>query len=1623
MEAGTRVWSYESNGEDPWILSEIISRSSNSITLKHINSEGSSDTTESPKPFTRQLLTSSSNAEDSASEGAKYEGVELANAQLSSADIADGMDNDMISLPHLHEPAILHAVSERYFRGEIYTWTGPVLIAVNPFQRLPLYTREILENYRQEGFIRSQNLGVDSNAKPLGPHVYSIADRSYRQMMADERKSQSILISGESGAGKTETTKIVMLYLTTLGTPEDSAGGGGGGPNVEVGVEEIHDSNEKLSIMERVLQSNPILEAFGNAKTLRNDNSSRFGKFIELGFNRAGILQGARVQTYLLEKVRIGFHASGERNYHIFYQLLRGATEEQHHKYCFHDGLTGGLELANYFHLTGQGGAPTLREFTDEEGLKYTLKSMRSMGWDEGKIDMVLSIVAGILHLGQVKFESKMSDGGQEIAQIADDKTVADAAKLLGVDVDKLTTALTVRIMVTRGDEIRIDLAPDKAQDARDALAKTVYGALFLWVVKEVNTCIMWENDKDIRSSAGVLDIFGFESFAVNSFEQLCINFTNEALQQQFNKFIFKLEQEEYERENISWAFISFPDNQDCLDTIQSRPKGILTMLDDECKLGQRGSDRNWAKRLNETYLPEKNQEVSENTRYSATKMQQAKGIFCVRHFAGNVAYTAETSFLEKNRDEIPLTAQTLFEEDSSDLIKEIYNVQVAASEDTSASAKSGAAKSKTVSQQFKAQLTSLIEMIETTDPHYIRCLKPNDAAKPKLMTRKRLTEQLRYGGVLEAVRVARMGYPVRMDHSGFFKRYRMLLPSISEDRLPWSAEDQDPQQLSEKLLDIVLEEGAKPSNYVNEDGSISRANQIRKAQRQPDAMVFPKEDVQLGKTKIFMRKGPHDKLESHRVFHQNASVTLIQSWMRMMQQNRRYLIMEDAALTIERWYRGCLGRARWWRLREAQAGQLLTNNFRMQINRRKYNKARSGTVLLQALYRGRNARKIIAATKIQSYYRMHVHSKAFRKLKSAIISLQCRVRRGIAKKVFDQVKREAKDMGKVKEHNEKLKAEMASLKAMLQAQAANDAGKEKYEKAIKEKQAEIDRLEARIAQLEAALAKEKENVLKLENDLASQKEGNRKLTSDLQYQKEKAAQTPMRRKQSSDGVKAEQLAEAMVIGATVSSEDLAQHHAEVARLEEELEEERKMSRAMRIQIKNLRSSMADKGVVDVTASTDYISDAVSEMSGSEMDTSDVPDPSDVEQVRSNLMFKTPEKDAIAKDAISTAIGQAQEDLRDLKSTVSDYFPMIKRGFLGDEPAEEEAEVVAVGWKHDVASRRDREQILRDEVRVFERKSKKFYSLLEEGIDVTLWQLNQSAEVSLDGPATEEFVVKSSSMSLKLHRRGELLVQTVLTFNSTGGYLSKALGRRRDKAAHEPLPLNDILEVKAGCEGYDHAQLPSSSSKKGKSSKMKSENMQSGLFLTIKATPTPMASSRSYFLRFKSRSARNDMLMGLRGILADLQVHEGISISLIQSPVAVQHARRMPGSTHKNAQNPFLNQRPDVRVPLADVHDLINKERESYDRLLLTMLQGNADLKEKEDELLSFRDQLHRCMLESAEKDRTQANDSKLIMQLSKKLETLLMENEDLRDNNDRLNQRLVQVECEKLEIMNGGRS
>ena len=1155
MEAGAYVWCRDNKGDEAWILCEVLKKTPNEIQLKQRS-----------KPenvFSKAVATVNSETGE-----LKFSDIELANTPLSEAEKEEGRDNDLITLPHLHEPAILHTLSDRFFRGKIYTWTGPVLIAVNPFQRLPLYTNDILETYRRDGLLKAQGL---QSGQDLEPHVFAVADRSFRQMMSEQRKSQSILISGESGAGKTETTKIVMLYLTTLGAATSEEGPA--------------ESEGEDSTMQRVLQSNPVLEAFGNARTLRNDNSSRFGKFIELGFSRSGHLLGAKVQTYLLEKVRLAFHAAGERNYHIFYQLLRGCKDEDHVKYEFHDGLTGGLELPNFFHYTGQGGAPHLREFTDESGLEYTLKAMRRLGWSEKIIDGVLKIVAGLLHLGQISFNHIEKDG-METAEVADDKMVEYASRLLGVDAEKLKVALTERIIVARGQEIRTLLTPDKAVDARDALAKTVYGALFLWVVDQVNSSIGWKNDSDIRSSCGVLDIFGFECFAVNSFEQLCINYTNEALQQQFNQFIFKLEQAEYSAENIEWAFIEFPDNQDCLDTIQAPKVGVLAMLDDECRL-PKGSDRNFAKRMYDQYLPEKNMNVSENTRFHASNVQKAKAIFCIRHFAGLVAYTAETNFMEKNKDEIPITAHTLFETAPSQLIKETYAVQQRENLGrTAAEANTGKQpKSKTVGQQFKEQLNSLIENVQKTDPHYIRCIKPNDAAKPMLLTRKRTTEQLRYGGVLEAVRVARAGYPVRLHHAAFYQRYRMLLPTIPEETLPWNIEGGDAQKLCVRLVEVVLDEGAKHKEASangpldpKEEG-ISRSEKIRRMQNQPIPMAFPKADVQLGKTKVFMRKHPHDCLEAHRVFHQHASATVIQCWARGLAKQRYLFIIQDAVQTIQRFYRGCKGRERWTRLRQAQAGMLLTKVFRMLIHWRRYNRARKGTICFQGLMRGRNLRRTLAATTVQKSFRKFSAEKKFRKLCSAVLALQCAKRVRDAKKILNEYKKEQKDVGKLKNMNTKLKEEMASLRAMLAAQAKESNASAEHEKALAAKQKEIDDLEKRVAELEKELITAKKLVESLESDLTSQRQTSAKdKEMILQMKKRGFDSTPSARPMGSS------VTTDKIPTDYVSPEVLAEHRSHVARLEEELEGEKRLRREADGEIIKLRAAVngvkLDEGMV-----------------------------------------------------------------------------------------------------------------------------------------------------------------------------------------------------------------------------------------------------------------------------------------------------------------------------------------------------------------------------------------------------------------------------------------------------------
>ncbi|GMH53810.1 hypothetical protein TL16_g01533 [Triparma laevis f. inornata] len=965
--------------------------------------------------------------------------------------------SDLISLQHLHSASLLHALSVRFHNHDIYTNTGPILLALNPFtdkMKEKLYGDKVREepptDYMRQGLMKSS--GIETSTA-LPPHAYDVADNCYRAMMR-ERKSQSVLISGESGAGKTETTKIVINYLTSLSENQ-----------VDSTSTHTPPTNSSSSIIPKILSSTPLLESFGNACTLRNSNSSRFGKYIQLSFQRSKLCS-ASISTYLLEKVRVTSHSTGERTYHIFYQIIRGALscppsslEPNFKPRCGNYKLTkyvgSGVELAGFFNYTSQGGAPHLKDYDDLEGYKMCFESMRNLGWNLSTIDSVFSTVAGVLLLGQVEFEEEEIDGESKACIEQTKAVVEDICELWGVDLLRLTHCLTKKTMVTRGETMIISLNVNQAREARDSLARNVYGCLFDWIVKGVNESIQGSKSPDSNGSfsgrimdIGVLDIFGFECFASNSFEQLCINFTNEALQQQFNAFIFKLEQELYKKEKIQWSFIEFPDNQDVLDLIQGRPDGILAMLDDECRL-PKGSDKKWVGRLYKQY-------GESNSRFSSTSKQKRDCVFCVRHFAGVVEYMAETGFCEKvsgelrrdyeastqhqlvhytnpplppqNKDELPISAQEVFKQENNakKFIVDIFSPKVSKSADEK--------KKSTVGSQFKENLQNLLRKIEATGPHYIRCLKPNDEALPSVLVRKRLIEQLKYGGVLEAVRVARSGYPVRLDHSAFYARYKIILRNRLSSTLPQAPVGQD-QCVS--LLDDLL---ALPENLENQlGGEEGRCSRIRKNLPKPIDLVFEKKEVQLGVTKVFMRKTAHNRLEAQRTFVMNTATVLLQSSLRSAMIRKIYLFHRYAAMILQRIWRGYAGRMVGQALRETKAALTVSKNLRMMAARRRYSLLVRGCRLFQQRLRRHVTRKTTAATRIQTYWRMWWRCGIYYGFLKCVIVLQCRCRKFIARRQFKAIKSEQRDVGKLQEEKERLRSEMGALKAMLKSQAKSE--------------------------------------------------------------------------------------------------------------------------------------------------------------------------------------------------------------------------------------------------------------------------------------------------------------------------------------------------------------------------------------------------------------------------------------------------------------------------------------------------------------------------------------------------------------------------------------------------------
>ncbi|XP_019378232.1 PREDICTED: unconventional myosin-X-like [Gavialis gangeticus] len=627
---------------------------------------------------------------------------------------------DMSTLGDLHEAAILLNLHQRYQQDSIYTNIGSILASVNPYKHIPgLYNAAAIDLYRQHC------LGE------LPPHIFATANECYCCLWK-RHDSQCVLISGESGAGKTESTKLLLKFLSAMS--QCSLGG--------------LASEKSTHVEEAIMESSPILEAFGNAKTVYNNNSSRFGKFIQLHFSQHGHIQGGRVTDYLLEKNRVVHQNPGERNYHVFYALLAGVAGEEK------EALS--LSEPESYHYLNQSGCMNDKNLNDAEMFNKVMTAMKVMEFSTEEVRDIFKLLSGTLQLGNIEF---MTAGG---AQITTKAVLNIASDLLGLDAFQLSEVLTQRSMILRGEEISSPLTVEQAADSRDSLSMALYSQCFSWLIGKINTKI---KGKENFKSVGILDIFGFENFQVNRFEQFNINYANEKLQEYFNKHIFSLEQLEYNREGISWEAIDWMDNAECLDLIEKK-LGLLALVNEESRF-PKGTDS--------TLLEKLHSQHASNHYYMKPRVTDHQ--FGIKHYAGEVLYDVR-GFLEKNRDTFRDDILNVLKDSRLDFIYDLFERVCSHSSDETL--KMGTQRRRpTVSSQFRDSLHSLMATLNTSNPFFIRCIKPNMAKAPNLFDPDMVLNQLRYSGMLETVKIRRAGFPVRRPFQDFLGRYKMLVKNM----------------------------------------------------------------------------------------------------------------------------------------------------------------------------------------------------------------------------------------------------------------------------------------------------------------------------------------------------------------------------------------------------------------------------------------------------------------------------------------------------------------------------------------------------------------------------------------------------------------------------------------------------------------------------------------------------------------------------------------------------------------------------------------------------------------------------------------------------------------------------
>ncbi|CAJ1423783.1 unnamed protein product, partial [Effrenium voratum] len=812
-----------------------------------------------------------------------------------------GVD-DLLTLGDFNEPALLHNIRVRYEEDKIYTGIGmPILISVNPYQNIPgLYSPETMRQYK-----RFASKAASQTGGGLPIHLYSVADAAFRAMLS-EKANQSIIISGESGAGKTEATKRMLAYLAELQSSK-------------------HESGGRRSVESQVLDANPVLEAFGNAKTVRNDNSSRFGKFIEVEFDTSGKLLSAQISNYLLEKCRIVTQQPEERNYHFFYQLCHAALEGR---------VPESLKLrpASEFEYSKE--CADIAGVDDAADFGAVLDCMTSLGFSEEERDTIFRIAAAVLHLGELQFAPCAKNGADGVS-VTNDSCLALACELLGLAPEQMRQVLEHKTLEDPLTEKIIHMPHDvsSASFTRHSMAKVVYARLFDWLVWRINESISSRGQqKDVRK-IGLLDIYGFEVFEWNSFEQLCINFSNEKLQQHFNTHMFSLEQRLYSSEGITWSHITWQDNQHIIDTLDKRPLGLFCLVDSEC-LMPAATDASLFSKIQNAF---KNSQVI----YKASRFGNTD--FAVAHYAGEVVYSVET-FLMKNTDKLHKDVVSLFKDSKLELLKRLFTDPRFAPPEKPSAGDRGPARRRqstredrqrqnvTVSMMFREQLDRLVEDLNKTNPRYVRCIKPNAKKQPNELDSLDVLRQLRCAGMLESIRIRRAGYAVRRPFKEFFARFRILAPQL----VP--GPDPDYRSLCQRLVLEVEERVAKQGT------------------------TLPEKSWQLGLTRVFMKEDLERRMEQMIVESAKRQVQTIQRCWRGFCGRRRFQNLRRAALQFQAIARSVLAQRRFQdKQRAAQQLQAIFQSFRAQS---RFAARRRAAVEVQACLRTAAAVARLAAAK-----------------------------------------------------------------------------------------------------------------------------------------------------------------------------------------------------------------------------------------------------------------------------------------------------------------------------------------------------------------------------------------------------------------------------------------------------------------------------------------------------------------------------------------------------------------------------------------------------------------------------------------------------------------------------------